>query len=151
MNNQKTPIFLNGYHCPRCGEQWHDEADSLCDDRCPKCNLACSPAGSQFLRYVGRYSGLDIRNRITLSQWLRNRVSLAEVQDAARIGAVQNERFSERTRQWYFLIWKWSAVRISNELNASQDQERYCGRRGFQALKQRMERINKIADRIANG
>lgn len=34
--------FLNYYHCS-CGETWHQEADSMCNDRCPSCNKEIEP------------------------------------------------------------------------------------------------------------
>ena len=37
------PWYLKCYECPSCGEKWTDEWDCLCDDKCPKCNTACSP------------------------------------------------------------------------------------------------------------
>lgn len=41
--------FINHYHCPRCNESWQDESDCTCDDRCPECNLSCSPTHSEDL------------------------------------------------------------------------------------------------------
>jgi hypothetical protein len=40
--------FRNSYSCP-CGENWEEEADSMCDDRCPSCNTAISPHHSEDL------------------------------------------------------------------------------------------------------
>lgn len=39
--------FLNHYECPRCATSWSDEWSCTCDDRCPKCNLTCSPVDSE--------------------------------------------------------------------------------------------------------
>lgn len=39
--------FTNFYECPRCKTTWQDEWDSTCDDRCPNCNLTCSPFKSE--------------------------------------------------------------------------------------------------------
>jgi len=48
MFESKEPVklYTNHYKCPRCGEQWDDSWDSMCDDRCPECNLTCSPESS---------------------------------------------------------------------------------------------------------
>jgi len=35
--------FINYYECPQCGEKWEDVWDSMCDDRCPHCNISVSP------------------------------------------------------------------------------------------------------------
>ena len=39
--------FINYYDCPRCGTSWQDEWSCTCDDRCPSCNLTCSPTESE--------------------------------------------------------------------------------------------------------
>lgn len=41
--------FRNHYQCPRCECVWEDAHDCTCDDRCPECNLACSPVRSEDL------------------------------------------------------------------------------------------------------
>lgn len=43
----ENTIYSNNYHCPRCEEDWIDEWDCMCDDRCPNCNLSCSPVSSE--------------------------------------------------------------------------------------------------------
>ncbi|GAN80420.1 hypothetical protein Aam_046_061 [Acidocella aminolytica 101 = DSM 11237] len=43
------PRFLNHYECPRCDNEWSDEWDCTCDDRCPDCDLSCSPVESDDL------------------------------------------------------------------------------------------------------
>lgn len=30
-------MFINFYKCPRCGHEWTDEWDCMCDDDCPAC------------------------------------------------------------------------------------------------------------------
>ncbi len=32
-------LFVNHYHCPRCGETWQDEWSCACNDECPGCGL----------------------------------------------------------------------------------------------------------------
>lgn len=39
--------FRNTYDCPACASHWEDESETVCDDRCPDCNLSCSPSGSE--------------------------------------------------------------------------------------------------------
>lgn len=46
--------FLNHYECDECGETWHDEWDCQCDDRCPGCNVSCSPYESSELELITR-------------------------------------------------------------------------------------------------
>jgi rubrerythrin len=42
--------FRNFYRCPRCGHEWQDEWDSMCDDQCPACHLkSISPYRSEDL------------------------------------------------------------------------------------------------------
>jgi hypothetical protein len=41
-------LYLNAYECS-CGYYWEDEWDCMCDDRCPRCNLSCSPIESLVL------------------------------------------------------------------------------------------------------
>lgn len=38
--------FSNEYECERCGARWTLEGDSAHDDRCPECDLACTPYAS---------------------------------------------------------------------------------------------------------
>ena len=38
--------FTNYYRCERCGEQWEDEWDCMCDDECPACSLDMTPFAS---------------------------------------------------------------------------------------------------------
>jgi hypothetical protein len=38
--------FLNFYRCP-CGTMWTDLWSCTCDDRCPECNISCSPYKSE--------------------------------------------------------------------------------------------------------
>lgn len=42
-------LYRNEYECPRCGYEWQDEWSCMCDDRCPQCNLSCSPVDSEEL------------------------------------------------------------------------------------------------------
>lgn len=41
----ETHMYRNHYKCP-CGNEWWDTWSSMCDDRCPKCNISCSPSDS---------------------------------------------------------------------------------------------------------
>jgi rubrerythrin len=36
-------LYCNYYRCSECGEEWEDEWDSMCNDRCPKCNAEIEP------------------------------------------------------------------------------------------------------------
>jgi len=35
-------VYRNRYRCP-CGEEWEDEWECMCNDRCPRCNLEIEP------------------------------------------------------------------------------------------------------------
>lgn len=35
--------FTNHYYCNDCDQEWEDEWDCQCDDRCPGCNVAYTP------------------------------------------------------------------------------------------------------------
>lgn len=39
--------FINHYDCPACGTHWHDASDCTNDDRCPNCDLSCSPSDTE--------------------------------------------------------------------------------------------------------
>jgi hypothetical protein len=39
--------FENHYKCPRCKHEWTDEWDCMCNDRCPFCNIECTPLYSK--------------------------------------------------------------------------------------------------------
>lgn len=39
---EKAPWFLNRYRCT-CGEEWENEDDCTCNDRCPKCRNEMEP------------------------------------------------------------------------------------------------------------
>ena len=39
--------YRNHYRCPNDGEEWQDEWDSMCNDRCPKCNAEIQPYKSE--------------------------------------------------------------------------------------------------------
>ena len=36
------PWYRKFHHCP-CGEEWEDEWDCLCNDKCPSCNKEIEP------------------------------------------------------------------------------------------------------------
>ena len=37
------PWYRKFYRCSECGEEWEDEWDCLCNDRCPQCNAEIEP------------------------------------------------------------------------------------------------------------
>lgn len=41
-SNMEDINFLNYYQCS-CGETWYEEADSMCNDRCPICRKEIEP------------------------------------------------------------------------------------------------------------
>ena len=45
----KDAWFLNHYRCPDCKEEWEDEWDCMCNDRCPVCNAEIEPYSSEEL------------------------------------------------------------------------------------------------------
>lgn len=45
--SQGTARFLNHYRCPNDGEEWSDEADCQCNDRCPICRAEIEPYDSE--------------------------------------------------------------------------------------------------------
>jgi transcription initiation factor IIE alpha subunit len=36
-------VYHNFYCCSECGEEWENDADSECNDRCPQCNVEIEP------------------------------------------------------------------------------------------------------------
>jgi hypothetical protein len=45
-------MFRNYYRCP-CGNEWTDEWECTCDDRCPECGTSCSPYHSEEIKTTG--------------------------------------------------------------------------------------------------
>lgn len=43
---EDVKLFRNYYYCDTCKESWTDDWSATCDDKCPKCNKAISPAYS---------------------------------------------------------------------------------------------------------
>jgi hypothetical protein len=39
--------FTNFYECLACDTDWEETADSMCNDRCPKCNRETEPSVSE--------------------------------------------------------------------------------------------------------
>ncbi|WP_158499511.1 hypothetical protein [Marinobacter sp. P4B1] len=44
--NKESSWYENHYQCS-CGEEWIDEWDCMCNDRCPECNTECEPLNSK--------------------------------------------------------------------------------------------------------
>ncbi len=81
-----------------------------------------------------------------LRGWLTSHASLGEVLRAQRLGLLGNERFNERTRDWFVLLWTWSAPRFGSI--AGQLQDRYYNRCGKAAYERRIARCQKLIQRI---
>jgi uncharacterized protein with PIN domain len=45
MSIDPKPRFTNFYR--HCGEEWQDQWDSMCNDRCPECNKEIEPYKSE--------------------------------------------------------------------------------------------------------
>lgn len=45
-------LYKNYYSCPKCGEDWEDVWDCMCDDRCPNpiCRIPCTPIKSKKIK-----------------------------------------------------------------------------------------------------
>lgn len=89
------------------------------------------------------------KDKAQLRTWLASGESLSGVEACSAAGLVENERFTERARQAYRLIWRWSALRFGGV--HGRVQERFYKRRGMEALLRRIERCRRIAARIAAG
>lgn len=89
---------------------------------------------------------LDLKDTLQLGNWLNARASLEEVMAAERIGLVGNERFSEKARRVYVLLWEWSAHRFGGAIGARQ--EALYKRHGRAFLEARFKRVNNIAGRL---
>ena len=40
------PWYSNQYACVRCGFEWQDNWDCMCNDRCPQCDIEMTPYAS---------------------------------------------------------------------------------------------------------
>lgn len=59
----KVQWFLNCYRCVRCHHIWEDEWSSMCDDRCPICNIEMTPYKSVDLSRNIDQDDLDFASR----------------------------------------------------------------------------------------
>jgi len=41
--------YSNHYYCSACQQEWHDEWDCECNDRCPICNKEIEPYESDLI------------------------------------------------------------------------------------------------------
>lgn len=92
---------------------------------------------------------LPFLDQQVLHMWLTVKLSLADVEAAAEIGLVGNERFTQKAKHAYFHLWTWSADRFDGEAGRLQDA--YYKRFGAQRLKKRIERCNRLIYRFLNG
>lgn len=86
------------------------------------------------------------RDRQQLSIWLETGASLNDVETVDRIGLVGNPRFTERARDWFRLIWTWSAVRFAGE--AGRKHDRAYARLGREVYNRRIQRIKQLGERL---
>lgn len=91
---------------------------------------------------------MDLRNTLALSHWCRSGASLADVEGAARIGLVGNQRFEDgQAVRAYRLLWTWAAPRYEGAAGRAQD--RYAARCGHPALERRQQRAQRWLSRLA--
>ena len=90
---------------------------------------------------------MNMQDRLVLSNWLRGKATLDEVEQAARYGLVDNQRFSENAPRAFKLIWTWSSARFSGP--ADKLQSRFAARCGYEALERRMNRVQAWAQRLS--
>lgn len=84
---------------------------------------------------------MDLRDTLTLANWVRNRATPDDVERAARVGLVGNVRFSETAVRAYRLAWTWCGR------NATAAQWRYVQRCGNTALERRIQRARRLLAR----
>lgn len=89
---------------------------------------------------------MNPRDREQLARWIASRASLNDVESVSAIGLVGNERFSERARRAYVLVWTWSAPRFAGSAGAAQD--RHYSRHGMPGLARRDARVRKLVHRL---
>ena len=41
--------YSNHYRCPHCRQEWQDEGDCACNDKCPACNKEIEPYASELI------------------------------------------------------------------------------------------------------
>lgn len=64
---------------------------------------------------------MNLKDTLQLSNWLRSKSSLSEVEAASPVGLVGNERFSGDARRAFRLAWGWSAHRFHGTYGAWQE------------------------------
>lgn len=82
-----------------------------------------------------------MKDQRALVGWL-NGASLNEVESTARIGAVENERFTERARDWYRFIWTWGTWRFSSTV-----QDRAWKKLGHKRFLNRINRVRRFSNK----
>lgn len=86
------------------------------------------------------------RDQQHLAYWLGTGCSLAEVEAVDKIGIVGNVRFSERARDWFRLIWTWSAPRFEGLAGFKHD--RAYAKLGRERYNRRIQRIKQLGERL---
>lgn len=91
---------------------------------------------------------MDLKNTLALSNWCRARVSLAEVERAAQVGLVDNQRFDhDQAVRAFRLLWTWAGTRYGG--TAAEQQERFVAKCGQAALGRRIARAHAWIGRLA--
>jgi hypothetical protein len=90
---------------------------------------------------------MDMKNTLTLANWLNGRASLEEVLSTDPIGIVGNERFSKgQARRAFILAWEWSAHRFSGQI--AKRQEALWTRHGPEFVNRRIARCKRMVARF---
>ncbi len=89
---------------------------------------------------------MDTKDKIQLQRWVAGNASYNQVEAANPHGLVGNVRFGPDAQRAFFLLWTWSAVRIS-----SAAQERFYLKVGSRLYWRRIERAKRWAERVRRG
>lgn len=92
---------------------------------------------------------MNCKDRQHLNYWLNAGLSLNEVEKVDRVGLVGNVRFSERARDWFRFFHTWGAQRFAGI--AGQKHDRAYAALGSEGYKRRIQRVNRLLNKITGG
>lgn len=89
---------------------------------------------------------MNVHDLIQVQTWIKTYATLADVENAERVGLVENVRFSAQAKRLFTLLWYWSAPRFHG--CAGQQQDRFYQKCGPAALERRIKRCQNIIQRL---
>jgi hypothetical protein len=86
---------------------------------------------------------MTIQDRQALSRWLRAGLSYDDVYQLESTGLVENVRFTPAAKRAFFLLWEWSASRLS-----SKAQDKAWNKCGKEFVERRITRARILLENL---